>query len=120
MRWLAANSGPELVFATNRVDSSVLVDDGISNVYSAFGGRQGYMEGWKYAYTNMGVPSAEITRRLEVARALFDPAAAPDAVQALCAQEGIGCLVWAKAWPGGVTPALTPAYENSEVVIYLL
>lgn len=120
MRWLDANTDETLVFATNRIDSSPRLDDGISNLYTAFGRRQGYMEGWKYAYTNMGIDAATLSHRLAVNGALFDPATPADELRALCRQEGIQCLVWAKAWGGGVNPALTPDYQNAEVSIYLL
>ncbi len=120
MRWLAQNTDTELVFTTDRTSAAPDFDNGISNVYTALSGRQAYMEGWTYAVTNMGVPEATVLHRLEVNAAVFDTATPPEALRALCAAEGIGCIVDDKAWPGGVCPALAPAYESDGVAIYLL
>ncbi len=120
MRWLDANTGTDIVFATNRTSGRPDYGDGISNVYTALSGRQAYLEGWTYARTNMGVPAQVIQDRLTVNNRLFSPETPPDALRTLCAAEGIDCLVCAKAWDGTVTPALTPSFENEAVAIYLL
>ena len=120
MRWLDENGDAALVFTTDRTSAAPDFDNGISNVYTALSGRQAYMEGWTYAVTNMGVQEAVIRHRLDVNAAVFDPATDPEALRALCAAEGITCIVDDLAWPGSVSPALTPAFRNESVAVYLL
>lgn len=54
-QWLGAEMPREAVFATNRY-YDVSPEAGNSNLYTALSGRQGYMEGFLYAVSNMGVP----------------------------------------------------------------
>lgn len=119
--WLRANAPAGTVFATNRTSSAPPPsgEDGISNVYTAFSGVQCYMEGWTYAMSNMGVPQRTVEHRRAVVARLFDAATSADALQALCREEGISCLVWSKRFPGSA-PALTPAYENADTAVYFV
>ena len=109
------------MFATNRTSSAPPPsgEDGISNVYTAFSGVQCYMEGWTYAMSNMGVPQRTVEHRRAVVARLFDAATGADALQALCREEGISCLVWSKRFPGSA-PALAPAYENADTAVYFV
>lgn len=118
MAWLAENSSPGLVFATNRTTTAPGRDTAISNAYSAFSARQAYMEGWTYAETNMGVDWSVIEGKRAVNNLLFDPATDEETLREICRQEGIGCLVYARAWPGTPPAFLQPAYENADVAIY--
>ncbi len=94
MLYLRENSEPTDMFATNRLHSLTTVDNGISNVYTAFSGRQAYMEGYTYALTNMGVPLADVLARLEVNDALFSAGTPPEEVERLCRAHGIRYLVF--------------------------
>lgn len=120
MDWLAENTGPDVMFATNRTSGTPEQTDAISNCYSAFSARQAYMEGWTYAMTNMGVDKEVLAYKQWINGMLFDGSTAGAELADLCRQEGIGCLVYAKAWPGAAPAGLTPDYENAEVAVYLI
>ena len=119
MNWLKANSDKSTVFATNRTSSTPDTTDGISNVYSALSARQGYMEGWTYAVSNMGVSQTVVEHKQQVNNALFSGTLSFEQISELCAQEGITCLIYAKAYPG-VAPAVSPDFENENVAVYLM
>lgn len=118
MLWLRENADESAVFATNRTSSTPALTDAITNGYSAFSQRQAYMEGWSYAMTNMGVDGSILEHKQWANDLLFTETTAPDEIVRVCADEKIDYLVYAKVWPGGVNPGLTPAYENEEVAIY--
>lgn len=118
MEWLKANTDCTLTFATNRTSSTPSVVDGISNVYSALSARQGYMEGWTYAVSNMGVSQALVEHKQQVNGALFSGELSAEQQRELCAAEKITCLIYAKNYPGNA-PAGEPAFENESVAIYL-
>ncbi len=119
--WMRDNLPAGTVFATNRTSSTPAPadEDGISNLYTAFSGVQCYMEGWTYAMSNMGVEQSIVEHRRAVVTQLFDGTADTDTLTALCEEEGIDCLVWSKRF-GGSAPALSPAFENADVAVYLL
>lgn len=119
--WMRDNLPAGTVFATNRTSSTPppAEEDGISNLYTAFSGVQCYMEGWTYAMSNMGVEQSVVEHRRAVVSRLFDGSADADTLAALCEEEGIDCLVWSRRF-GGSAPALTPAFENADVAVYLL
>ena len=118
--WMKENLPAGTVFATNRTSSTPAPaeEDGISNLYTAFSGVQCYMEGWTYAMSNMGVEQSIVEHRRDVMAQLFGGSADADTISALCEEEGIDCLVWSKRF-GGSAPALSPAFENADVAIYL-
>ena len=99
MQWLRENTGTEILFATNRIHTGA-AQEGLSNLYSALSGRQGYMEGFKYALTNMGVPEDIIVHRLEVNNALFEVSTSPDELQKLCEETGITHIVYCEQFWG--------------------
>lgn len=119
--WLRENAAADIVFATNRTSSAPppVSEDGISNLYTAFSGVQCYMEGWTYAMSNMGVPQQEVEHRRAVVNTLFAADTDANTLTALCEEEGITCLVYSRRFPGDA-PALTPAYENTDVAIYFV
>ena len=120
MVWLAKNTDNQIVFSTNRTSSNPNELDGISNVYSALSGRQGYMEGWTYAVSNMGVSQEIVSHRQSVTEQLFSGTLSQESFQLLCNQEGINCLIYSKNYSGIMPDYLSPAFENSAVSIYLL
>ena len=118
MRWLADNSAPDDVFATNRTSGTPEMIDAISNVYTAFSGRQAYLEGWTYAMTNMGVDPDALGRQWWINDQLTGGTLPAAEARELAAQEGVAWLVLAKDWPGAPPAGMTPAYENEDVAIY--
>lgn len=120
MEWLRVNTPQHAVFATNRIHSMANASDGISSLYTAISGRQAFMEGFTYAVTNMGVSEAVVAQKQMVNAALFDAATPPEEVLRLCAENGIGYLVYSKQYPGDTSQlsGLAVAYENADVIIY--
>lgn len=118
MAWLAAHSGPQEVFATNRVHSGK-AEEGFSFIYTGLSGRACYLETFKYAASNTGAPAQEVWRRVDVVYELFSGPSA-DRAQALCAAEGIGWLAYSRVAYGAWAPpdGLTPAFDNGDVAIY--
>lgn len=119
MLWLAANSPKDAMFATNRIHTGGR-REGISNLYSAFCARQGYMEGFQYAVTNMGVDGAIVNRRLEVNEALFSPETSPEKVVQLCHENNISYLIFSPQFDGGETQMslMEEVYTSPTVRIY--
>lgn len=99
MLWLAENSPQNAMFATNRIHTGPR-REGISNVYSAFCGRQGFMEGFQYAKTNMGVSADEIIARQTVNNMLFSAETPPEAIPVICAENDISYLVFCTQMDG--------------------
>jgi len=99
MQWLGENSEPDALFTTNRIHTGP-TREGISNVYSAFSGRQGYIEGFQYARSNMGVPVDEIVRRLDVNGRIFSAETPPEDIPAICREEGIDYVVFSTQMNG--------------------
>lgn len=120
MLYLKEHASAETVFATNRTGGAPDGNDGISNCYSGLSGVQAYMEGWTYAVTNMGVDQKVVDYKCEVNEAFFAADASEDTIRSLAKQEGVTCLVYAKAWPGNAPSGLTADYENEDVAIYFL
>lgn len=120
MDWLRENTPLTAQFATNRIHSMSVGEDGISSLYTAMSGRQAYMEGYTYAVTNMGVSAPVVAEKRAVNDALFDAATPPEQVRALCEREGIDYLVFSKQYAGGTSQLgeLLVAYENNDVTIY--
>lgn len=121
MQWLAQNSPQDAMFATNRIHTGARAE-GISNLYSAYCGRQAYMEGFQYAKTNMGVPEEEINYRLAVNTALFSAQTQPQEVVALCQNHDIDYLVYSTQLPGDESQmsAMNLVFDSSTVRIYTL
>lgn len=80
-------------FITNRIHTGAALE-GLSNVYSGLSGRQCYMEGFKYAISNLGVTSEEAAARVETAKTLFSAQTGAQAAQAL--PEGVQVIVYSK------------------------
>ncbi len=121
MLWLRDNSPQDAMFATNRIHTEGHAE-GISNLYSAFCERQGYMEGFQYAKTNMGVDEKTIVKRIQTNDALFSPATEPEQVVQLCREAGIDYLVYSTQYPGTDTQMseMVLVYDSPMVRIYQL
>lgn len=120
MEWLQKNMPETDRFATNRIHMAPWRDDGISNVYSAFSGRQAYMEGYIYACTNEGVSDQLAGERMTCNAAIFDPAMTQEQLQAACAHAGVNWLIYSIPYPGSDEQftAFEKVYENPDVRIY--
>ncbi len=99
MVWLREHMPAEAMFATNRIHTGAR-QDGISNLYSGLSGRQGFMEGFQYAVTNMGVSEASVHERQEANTALFSEDSSQQEILRLCEQWGIQYLVFSSQMEG--------------------
>lgn len=95
MAWLGENTPAAALLATNRSHTGTAME-GISNVYSGLSGRRFYMESFKYAHANLGVPSEETTRRVEEMKTLFGDAVTSGQAAALCRSAGIDYVVYSR------------------------
>ena len=112
MDFLRSNTDSTALFATNRINSLDISQDGVSNVYSALSGRQGYMEGYTYALTNMGVPYYVVSQRRAVNDALFSADTGSDELRRIVSRAGITHLVYSRQFPG--------SYDNLDQVFDLI
>ncbi len=118
--WLRAHTDPQTaLFATNRIHTGRAAE-GLSNLYSGLSGRQGYMEGFKYALTNMGVPEAVIAERLALNGALFTAGTSPEELWRLTQQAGITHLLYSTQFPGEESQlaVFEKVYDSPTVRIY--
>ena len=121
MEYLAENSPENALFATNRIHHSDRKTDGVSNIYSAFSGRQSYMEGYAYALTNMGVPYYVVDQRQVINEKLFDGATSADELEYLCEKTGITHLVYTTQLKGSdavMSTIFEKIYDSETVKIY--
>ena len=93
MEVLRSEMQPGEQFITNRIHTGKALE-GLSNVYTGLSGRQCYMEGFKYAISNLGVTSEEALARVETAKTLFSAQTGAQAAQAL--PEGVQVTVYSK------------------------
>ncbi len=119
MEWLRENAPEDLMFATNRIHTGAR-EEGISNLYSGLSGRQGFMEGFQYAVTNMGVSEASVTERIEANAALFNANTPSDEIVRLCHEWGIDYLVYSTQMTGSNSQLseLTAVFSSPTVYIY--
>lgn len=118
--WLHDNTTAEgCLFATNRIHTGARAE-GISNLYSALSGRQGFMEGFQYAVTNMGVPEVMVQERLDVNYALFSASSTPYEIRTLCARYGITHILYSRQMGGDEEQlkAFPCVYSGPDVRIY--
>ena len=119
--WIGRNVPPASVLAGERFWISerreVPHESARFFCYSAFSGRQQYLEGWGYSALH-GSPEgrAELERRLEVLRRIFG--GGRDAA-AVMEGEGIDCILVVKALrPDFSAPGLRCLYDNREAAVY--
>ncbi len=119
MIWLAQNTPPDMMFATNRIHTGANAE-GISNLYSGLSGRQGFMEGFQYAVTNMGVPQQSVDERRIANDLLFSEDSFPELVIILCRQWGITHIVYSTQFDGGESQlsSLTKVFDSPTLRIY--
>ena len=130
LRIALANGG---LFITNRIHTGAALE-GLSNVYSGLSGCASYLEGFKYAISNLGATGGEVAARVEAVRAVFAAETAEQARDAL--SEGVKAVVVSlpaaeKQWDiledaphgavyrGEEAGGFFVAYENEDVIIYL-
>lgn len=120
MEWLAEAMPAADRFATNRINTAPGRDDGISNLYSALSGRQAYMEGYTYAYTNEGVSEPVINERRANNDLLFSADSTAEQIRSVCAEIGVQWLVYSTAFPGSDSQlaAFPLVFANESVRIY--
>ncbi len=121
MEYLAENTPANALFATNRIHHSDSKTDGISNIYSAFSGRQSYMEGYAYALTNMGVPYYVVDQRQVINEKLFSADTSADELKYLCEKTGITHLVYTTQLAGSdsvMASVFDRIYDSETVKIY--
>ena len=121
MEWLFENTPSGTLFATNRYHTGSPLA-GNSNLYTAFSGRQAYMEGFRYTISNMGVSQQVVDERFTNNAILFSPKSDIQTILALAQQEGIDYLVFSAQL--GQRPdafdQLECCYKNESVQIYRL
>lgn len=119
MIWLENNSKKDAMFATNRIHTGAR-REGISNLYSAFNERQGFMEGFQYAKTNMGVSVEVIEERLAMNEALFNAKTPHKEIVALCEQNGIDYLIFSAQMDGSdeQLAGFALEYDSPSVRVY--
>ncbi len=106
------------MFATNRTHTGY--KEGLSNVYSAFSGMQGYMEGFKYAISNMGVSWDIVEGRIAVNNLLFSSGTDPQQIRELCAANGITYLVFSSQFEGSIAhlAGFQVVFQDGTVTIF--
>lgn len=121
MEYLRDNTDTSALFATNRIHRSNSKKDGVSNIYSAFSGRQSYMEGYAYALTNMGVPYYVVSQRQDINQRLFSADTPADLLTHLCRTTGITHLVFSSQFDGSedvIASVYKKIYDSDTVRIY--
>ena len=134
MEWVGQNVPETALLATNRTHTGQALE-GLSNVYSGLSGRRFYMESFKYAKSNLGVPEEEAARRVDEMKALFGPETEAAEAAAFCREKGIDYVVYSAqaaryGWDiteqtqpgifaGGAAPGgFEAVYENSDVTVF--
>lgn len=121
MEYLKDNTDTSALFATNRIHRSNSKKDGVSNIYSAFSGRQSYMEGYAYALTNMGVPYYVVSQRQDINERLFSADTPVEELSHLCETTGITHLVFSSQFDGDedvISSVYEKIYDSATVRIY--
>lgn len=118
--WLRENTDADIcMFATNRIHTGAR-NEGVSNIYSALSARQGFMEGYQYAVTNMGVSEAVVNERTTVNEALFSAETDAQTILGLCEKYGITHLIYSRQMDGDESQlvAFPCVYSGPDVRIY--
>lgn len=98
--WLRDNTDASVTrFATNRIHSDNLHNDGISNVYTALSGRQAIMEG--YTYVADTAPWMWVEERKAHNAALFSADSSPELILELCRIHDVTHLVYSSQMKQG-------------------
>ena len=119
--WLRENTTADsCLFATNRIHSSPRSLEGNANLYSALSGRQGFMEGYQYVVTNMGVSNKVLGERMAVNELLFSPDSTTEEIVAVCREWGITHILYSRQMTGSERQLkeLPCVYSGPDVRIY--
>ncbi|MGN0975658.1 MAG: hypothetical protein ACI4OL_06620, partial [Gemmiger sp.] len=123
--WLGKAMPADELFATNRMHTGP-AEEGLSNVYTAISGRRAYMESFKYAMTNLGIPAEDVGARYDTMSELFGFVRniTPERAAEICCETNITWLVYNKTLQGSdaafVDGYFDKRFENDTVVIYEL
>lgn len=119
MDWLRENTDTSIMFATNRIHTGAR-REGISNLYSALSGRQGFMEGFQYAVTNMGVSADIVGERIAVNEQLFTAKTTHETIYALCQKYEIDYIVYSTQFDGSCNAleSFTLVFDSPSVKIF--
>ncbi len=119
MHWLAQQ--PDGLFATNRIHTGAALE-GLSKVYSGLSGRGAYMESFKYAVSNMGVPEEDVLQRIAWVETLFSSDTTYEQAAQLSRQADVRYVVFCKGAPGSEAAFAhkTPAFAADDVRIYVI
>lgn len=122
MQWLRDNTDTTALFVTNRIDTYPGSGSGISSLYTAFSGRQAFMEGYAYAVSNMGVSEALLREKQQVNAAFFTADTPAQQLAEYIQQCGVTHAVYSKQFPGetGALSAYPVVFENESVIIFEL
>ena len=107
------------MFATNRIDSDRWHADGISNIYTAFSGRQAFMEG--YTYVADTAPWMWVKERREANARLFSADTDADTLREICRKYGITHLIYSSQEDGDesqLAAAFPCVFSSDSVRIY--
>ena len=110
LEFLGENSDETALFATNRIHADNIKKDGISNIYSAFSGRQSYM-----------VPYYVVDQRKVINEKLFSADTTKEELQYLCENTGITHLVYTTQLAGDdsvMASVYEKIYDSETVKIY--
>lgn len=115
-QWLEENMQKDETFAVNRY-RDLQSAEGNSNLYTAFSGRQSYMEGWLYAVSNMGVPEKTVEERRTQTAIMFSPSSTPEQVLETARAAGVDYLVFDELY--AYTGKNGPQFDLLEPVLNL-
>jgi len=97
--WLSQQMTEDMYFATNRMHTGYS-QEGLSNIYSGFLGRQAYCESFKYAVSNMGDHGGVVYDKYYQMCNLFDETKAQQDIEQLCRQCNIHYIIFNPLSPG--------------------
>ncbi len=115
--YLNENMQKEELFATNRVFDG---RDLLSNVYTAFSGRQCFMEGNKYTISNMGLSDKVADERLLLNSTLFNENSSKEEILEICKTYNITHLLYSNQNEGSYTQleSFNKVFDDGTVKIY--
>lgn len=91
--WLTRHMKKDETFVVNRYQDSQWAKENL-NFYTAFSGRQAYMEGWFYEVFNMGIDEEIAQEKRHQAEMMFSSASTPETVLEVARANGVDYLVF--------------------------
>lgn len=117
--WLSQQMTEDMYFATNRMHTGYS-QEGLSNIYSGFLGRQAYCESFKYAVSNMGDHGGIVYEKYYQMCNLFDETKTQDEINQLCRQCNVHYIIFNPLSPGSdkALDFMTVVFEQDGIKIY--